>query len=155
MNLTQLIKTIRQIIRVESLIAEVQVKTAARRMVLLAVAVAMGVLGFVMLNIAGYGFLRGVLGPVWAPFILGCADFLLSCVAILAALSVSHGPEFELALGVRKALADQLDEQVKSTSLLSLARPSGSGLSDLLIPAAVAIFGALRGKAGSREQPKG
>lgn len=144
MNVVNLTRTVRHLLRAELLIAEIRLKLGARKAVLAFAAAIAFTLGFIMLNVAAYQWLKLTFGPVNTPLGIAAADFIIAGLAVTFALAGRPGPELDMALNIRKTLTDQLDEEMGSNPFLSRAAPFAAA--PLLLPVVNLLINAMRRK---------
>lgn len=151
MRMNEILRHGRHLLRAELLIAEIRFKARARKLVLLAVAAALGLLAVVMVNIALYEWLKLSWGPVWTPLALAVADLLAALALILWSANLSAGPELAIAEDLRKTVSDDLEAELRSvTDIGSLWRSTQDmGTATLLVPVVTAIVRALRSKSAA------
>ncbi|MBI2720173.1 MAG: hypothetical protein HY245_12395 [Rhizobiales bacterium] len=135
-------------IRAELLVAEIRFRRHLRKMALMAVAAAVGLVGLVFVNVALYQYLAASWGPVLAPLALGAVNGVLALLLLLVAAASRPGPELAAAEELRKLTAETLEADVKAGPL-SLAGMVGSTAYDfqasrLLVPVIGLIIDALR-----------
>lgn len=138
MNLHNLSRQVRLIIRGEMLTVQAKLAFAMRRTLFAAVALLFAGLGLVFLNIGLFALLTPQWGPVWTPIGLGLINIALAVAALAWAASMKPGPELALAEEIRNMAGEQLEAEF----------PLGTGfdrsaMSGLLVPAVTAIVGAL------------
>jgi hypothetical protein len=68
-----------------------------------------------MANVAGYNALQSSIGIVWAPAVVAAADFTIAAIMLL--LASRPGPEIDIALEVRKAALESINEDARDLKL--------------------------------------
>ena len=145
MNLHQLPRHVRLIIRGEVLAAQARLAFTLRRTLFWGLALLFAGLGLVFVNIGLFAFLSPLWGPVWTPTGLGLINIALALGAVVIAATLKPGPELALAEEIRNMAGEQIEADISSMSLGS-ALSGGldrSAASALLVPAVGAIIGAL------------
>jgi hypothetical protein len=148
MRLADLTRHTRFLLKIELLIAEVRIRAQMRWLALMCVAAALGLLAFVMLNIAVYELLFTAWGPVGTPLILSGVDLLAAALFAIAAMRLTPGAELAMAQELRSSLISDLEADFGSAQN-SLGMTSGlldPRITGLLIPAIGTIVRALRSK---------
>jgi hypothetical protein len=145
MRVSDLARLASQLVKVELLIAEIQLKVQGNKFLLGLVAVGALLFGVVMLNVAGYQWLTLQYGPVMAPLGIALADILLAAIALMIAFSMRAGPELLVAQELRKTLLDDIDKAFT----LNTVKSGQASVFDLrtlqvLLPAIVTVVGAMR-----------
>jgi hypothetical protein len=80
-----------------------------------------------MANVAGYNALQSSIGIVWAPAVVATADFTIAAIMLLLASSSRPGPEIDIALEVRKAALESINEDARDLKLTIDAMAKRSG----------------------------
>lgn len=149
MNLNNLSRHIRLIIRGEMLLIQAKLAFAMRRTAFMACALVFAGLGLVFVNIGLFAWLGPLWGPVWTPVGLGLINIALAAVALGLAATLKPGPEMALAEEIRNMATDALETEIRSAPLMGgLASGLSGGLdrsaiSGLVLPAITSIIGAL------------
>lgn len=158
-----LVRDLQVLWKADSLIGKIWLTVVVRRAGLFAFAGLIAVFGLGMANVAGFHGLQESWGPVSAAAIVAVADLVLAAVVLLFGRSVEPGPEFELALDLRKSALDAIEADTRDLKLsldslgleVRRARDTIAGFVDhpldaavetLLVPAALSIIRALRSK---------
>jgi hypothetical protein len=145
MNLHQLPRHARLIVRGEMLALQARLAFTLRRALIVGLALLFAALGLVFVNIGLFAYLSPLWGPVWTPVGLGLINIALALGALAVALTMKPGPELALAEEIRNMAGEQIEADISSMSL-SGALAGGldrSAASALLVPAVSAIIGAL------------
>lgn len=151
MALAHLTRSARLYVRSELMVARIRMRSETHRIMLLAVAAGLGLLGLVLVNIAVYAALLAVWGPVWTPLALGGADLVLAAVVLLAALTHRPGPELAMAEEMRNAAGANLEEQMQGgLTMPGLMGGLGgdSATARILLPLVGTLIGLVRKKKG-------
>jgi hypothetical protein len=149
MNIKSLSEKTRLCIRSEAMIAEILVRSYARKFALSCFAALTILMGVVFLNIALFIYLQMLWGPVWTPLVIGLGNFALAGLAVGLASLMKPGPELQMALELRKLSATTLEEELQSMQfasglLGSLGGAPNFSVTKLLLPAVISIVGAMR-----------
>jgi hypothetical protein len=146
MNIQTLAKSARLYARSEFLITEIQLKTFARKLALISLAVLTAFMGLAFINMAAFAYLQTLLGPVWTPLSVGFANLILAGFALLAAVLTHAGSDLAMAKELRKLSGDALEAEFQAGHSVGgfQAGQSDSNIARLLIPAVISIVGAMR-----------
>lgn len=146
----RLVKHARVLWRAESILTEIRLKRMMTQSGLLALAALIAAFGLAMLNVAGFFWLEPGWGPAGAALWIGGADFVIALVLLLLALRAPAGREMELAMEVRQAAIDGLEDDARvlqaelldlRSSLLGLVKhPLEAALTGLVVPLAGALL---------------
>ena len=141
MTLHNVSRQARLVARGEILAIQAKLAFAMKRALFAMLALLFAGLGLVFVNIGLFAYLTPHWGPVWTPVGLGLINLALGVVAMLVAALMKPGPELALAEDIRNMAGEQLEAEIRSSTL-------GGGLervalSGLLVPALTAILGAL------------
>jgi hypothetical protein len=145
-----LFRHLRVLWRVESVIAQIQLRIATRRYALYACAALIGAFGLSMLNVAAFLGLEPRWGPMWAALATALGDFVAAIVTAGIALAGRPGPELNSALELRQATIDGIETefgplQERLGWVSRLARdPLDTALPAILVPLITAIVRGLR-----------
>lgn len=149
MSLANVTHAARVYARAEMLTARIRLEASARRIIAVAVAVFLALIGLVFVNIALYAAMLAAWGPVWTPLSLALLDFALAGVAVGFAALSGPGRELVLAEEMKTVAGEALEEQVQAVipgaGLMGMAGDSAS--LRLLVPLVTTIAGLLRRKA--------
>ena len=152
MRIDNLIQSLKVLIRVDSVIADLTFRARMSQIGFLAVALVIGAFGLIMLGVAGYQFLKELWGPVLAALAIAGASFILTIVLVLIAGTRKPGRELILAQELHTTALDALIAEAKSaTGDLTMARDLLRGRLDtsllgLAAPLATLLLRALRRK---------
>jgi hypothetical protein len=154
MPTADLAKAASQLLKVELLIARIQLRIQARRALLVYFALSLALFGVIMLNVAAYQWLKLQYGPVTAPLGIALADLLLAVLAAALAWGARAGPELEVAQDMRKMLLAELDGAVKKNAA-PLFAPSLLDFrsAQAVIPIAIALVRMLRRRRKTTTSP--
>ena len=110
--------------RAESLVAEIRLRSLARRSIAAAVAALICVFGLVMLNIAAYAWLTPIWGAPLAALAVALGDFVIAGVLVLIASRGGEDPQLALATEMRDQAVEAIETDMKLAAggLGSLAR---------------------------------
>lgn len=154
MNIQNLSRHVRLVIRGEILVAQAKLAHAMRRGTFLAFALLFAGLGLVFINIGLYEFLLPLWGTVWTPVGLGLINAALAVAALLIAATLKPGAELAMAEEIRAMAGQSLEAEVNSASLGSVLGGGGlqgAAVTGLLIPAITSIVRGL----GKRRKSEG
>jgi len=148
MSIATIARTARLYMRAEMLAAQIRLRTEAHRLMLVGLAVVLVALGVGLINLAVYGALKSVWGPVWTPLALGAGDLMLAIIALTAAALKKPGPELQVAEEMRELAGAALEEQMQGgltpAGLLGGLAGGDTSTARLLVPMITTIIGALR-----------
>lgn len=136
---------LRVLLRVESVVAQMQLRAVVRRSVLYAIAALIAAFGLGMLNVAAFFGLEPRWGPMWAALAVALGDFVLAILLVGIALTARPGPEMGSALELRQAAFDGIEAELGSLQgrfgwVSRLARdPLDMALPTILVPLITAI----------------
>ncbi len=149
MNLHQVSRHVRLIIRGEVLAIQAKLAFAMRRTVFAGLALLFAGLGVVFVNIGLFAYLGPLWGPVWTPVGLGLINMALAAIALAIAAAMKPGPELALAEEIRNMAGEQLEAEIRSAPFAG-ALAGGldkSAMAGLLVPAMTSIIRALARRA--------
>ncbi|SOC84839.1 hypothetical protein SAMN05421890_3330 [Ensifer adhaerens] len=155
MRIDSLIQSLKVLIRIDSVIADLKFRSRLSQISLLAVALVIGTFGLIMLGIAGYQFLKELWGAVVAALVIAGASFLIALILVLVASAQKPGKELQLAQELHATALDALIAEAKSaTGDLTLAGNLlrgrfDSSLIGLVAPLATLLLRALRRKSAA------
>jgi hypothetical protein len=127
-----MLRDLRILWRAERIIAESQLRLAARRTALAATAGLIAFVGLAMLNVTGFLALGPIWGAAWAAFALAIADLVIAAIVLVVALSSRLGPDYAAAVELRDLSMKDLETEFASSSKSPLGLLSGSGGRDPL-----------------------
>ena len=116
MRIDSLIQSLKVLIRVDSVIADLTFRARMSQIAFLTVALVVGAFGLIMLGVAGYEFLKVLWGPVLAALAIAGASFLLTIILVLIAGSRKPGKELQLAQELHATALDALITEAKSAT---------------------------------------
>ncbi|MDE2383791.1 MAG: hypothetical protein KGO53_04165 [Alphaproteobacteria bacterium] len=157
MNIPNIARTARIYARSEALVAKIQARVYARKAAFAAVALLLGAIALVFLNLAAFVYLQSIWGPIWAPLVIGLANLAAAALAAVIAILTHPGPDLALARELRDSAGRALEEEFHaSTTMGTLAGMVGgkadAGLNSLLLPVIISIVGAItRRKAAAKK----
>jgi hypothetical protein len=157
----RLIRNGRILWRAQSIVADIRLRQLITRIGLRTAAVAVGLFGFMMGNLAVFFGVEQALGPVWAAGLIAAANVTLSVALFLAAARAIEGRELELALDVRNLALQEIESEAQALqaqiaelrndvrgmkqSLGTFIRhPIDTALPQLLVPLAGAVIKGMR-----------
>lgn len=122
MRIDSLVQSLKVLIRVDSVIADLKFRARLSQIALMAIALVVGAFGLIMLGFAGYQFLKDLWGPVLAALTIAGASFVLTILLVLIAGAQKPGKELQLAQELHATALDALITEAKSaTGDLTLA----------------------------------
>ena len=145
MNLQNLSRHARLMLRGEVLAVQAKLAFTIRRSLIAALALLFAGIGLVFINIGLFAFLSPSWGAVWTPVGLGLINIALALAALAIALVIRPGPELALAEEIRNMAGEQLETEFRSASISGVL---GGGLdrtamAGLLLPAVTSIVRAM------------
>ena len=145
MNIQNLSRHARLLVRSELLAVQAKLAFAMRRSVLTLLALMLAGLGLVFVNIGLFAFLTPLWGPVWTPMGLGLINIGLAAVALIIAAMMKPGAELALAEELRNVAGEALEAEFRSAPLMGTLTGGldRSAMAGLLLPAITSIIGAL------------
>jgi hypothetical protein len=158
-----LLRDLQVLRKADILIGKIWLNVLARRLGLFAFAGLIGLFGLGMANVAGYNALQSSIGIVWAAAVVATADFAIAAIMLLLASSSRPGPEIDIALEVRKAALESINEDARDLKLTLDAmgqeirnvkqnvtalvhNPLDVATEKLLVPAVLSIVRGMRAK---------
>jgi hypothetical protein len=158
-----LLRDLQVLRKADILIGKIWLNVLARRLGLFAFAGLIGLFGLGMANVAGYNALHSSIGMVWAAAVVAAADFAIAVIMLLLASSSRPGPEIDVALEVRKAALESINEDARDLRLTIEAmgqeirnvkqnvttlvhNPLDVATEKLLVPAVLSIVRGMRSK---------
>lgn len=142
MNLNNLSRHIRLIIRGEVLMLQAKLAFALKRSVFVGFALLFAGLGLVFVNMGLFAWLQPLWGPVWTPAGLGLINIGLAVLALAIAAFVKPGADMALAAEIRDMAAESIETEIRSAPLMG-GISSGSAMAGLVLPAVSSIIGAM------------
>jgi hypothetical protein len=116
MNLRRLAHDLPLYMRATSLSAEIRFRLYGRKTFMMALALAVAVIGGVMLNIAAFRALELVWGPVWTPLALAGINFAMAALFLVWAAFDHGGRDLALADEMRKTASAALEDDLKAAA---------------------------------------
>lgn len=141
MNINNLSRHIRLIMRGELLLLQAKLAFAMKRSAFVGFALLFAGLGLVFINIGVYAWLLPIWGAVWTPAGLGLINVALAAIALAVAAFVKPGPEMALAEEIRNMAADSIETEIRSAPLMGGL--GGGSMAGLVLPAVSTIIGAM------------
>jgi hypothetical protein len=159
MSIQTAVRSGRLYVRSELLVAEMRLRSYARKAALLAVALGVALFGLGMLNVAAFLWLSEAFGPVRTALGIAVANFAVAAVAFAIGYTMKPGAELQLAEEMRDTALETVEAEVSRmqsagvTGLVSGAVEMGAAR--LLVPTVGALLGGLRKKkpAQTKETP--
>jgi hypothetical protein len=157
MQIESLMHSLRALARADTVIADLTFRSRMSQIALQAAALAIAVFGAIMFGVAGYLFLKDLVGPVLAALIVAAASLALAIILLLVASQRKPGKEIELAREMHHTALESLVSEVRRGGDSSpLGILFGGGLDrpllGLVAPLAMLLLRTLRG--GSTDKPK-
>lgn len=152
-----LLRHLRVLWRVESVITEMRLRLMLRRSAFYALAALIAAFGIGMLNVAAYFALVPLWGSLWAALAAALGDFVLALLVVVIAAVSRPGAEMNTALELRQAAIDGIEADLMPLQqrLGWLGRasrdPVEAVLPAILVPVVTAIMRGLRKKKSSSE----
>lgn len=142
MNINNLSRHVRLIIRGEMLVAQAKLAHAMRRGAFLAFALLFAGLGLVFVNVGVYQFLLPLWGAVWTPIGLGLINMVLAAVALVIAATLKPGADLAMAEEIRAMAGQSFEAEMKSASFGDVlgGGVQGAAVTGLLIPAITTLL---------------
>lgn len=146
MNINNLSRHVRLVIRGEMLVVQAKLGHAMRRGTFLAFALLFAGLGLVFINIGLYEFLLPLWGAVWTPAGLGLINVALAVLALVIGATLKPGTDLAMAEEIRTMANESLEAEIKSASFADVLGGGAQGMAvtGLLIPAITTIVRSLR-----------
>jgi hypothetical protein len=150
MSIQTAVRSGRLYVRAELLVAEMRLRSYARKAALLAVALGVALFGLGMLNVAAFLWLSESFGPVRTALGIAVANFAVAAVAFAIGYVMKPGAELQLAEEMRDTALETVESEVSRmqsagvTGLVSGAVEMGAAR--LLMPTVGALLGGLRKK---------
>jgi hypothetical protein len=146
MNIHRLTQDLPIYFRAMSITAEIRFRLYARKTMMLSFALAVAVIGAVMLNIAAFRALEIAWGPVWTPLALGLINIGMAAALLLWA-ALAHGDrDLILADDMRKTALAAVESDLKSGAdgqgLFGGMR--GAETARMVLPILTTIVGAMK-----------
>jgi hypothetical protein len=116
MNLRKLAHDLPLYLRASSITADIRFRLYARKTFMIAFALAVAVIGGVMLNIAAFRALELVWGPVWTPLALAGINFAMAALFLIWASFGHGGRDLALADEMRKAAFAAIEDDLKAAA---------------------------------------
>jgi hypothetical protein len=154
MSIQTIVRSGRLYVRTELLVAEMRLRSYARKAALLAVALGVALFGLGMLNVAAFLWLSETFGPVATALGIAAANFAVAAAAFVIGYTLKPGPELQLAEEMRDTALETVEGEVarmQSAGVTGLVTGAVElGAARLLMPTVGALVGGLRKK----EQPE-
>jgi hypothetical protein len=146
MNLRRLAHDLPLYMRATSISVEIRFRLYARKTFMMAFALAVAVIGGVMLNIAAFRALELLWGPVWTPLALAGINFAMAALFLVWAAFDHGGRDMALADEMRKTASAALENDLKSAAdgYGFLGGIPSRDAAQLMVPILSAIIGAMK-----------
>ena len=108
MNIKNVARSARLYARSEAMVAEIRLRSYARKLGFTALAILTAVMGLAFLNLAAFLYLQTFLGPVMTPLVIGVVNFLIAGLALTLALLAHPGADLEMAKDLRSVASRSL-----------------------------------------------
>jgi hypothetical protein len=146
MHLRKLAQDLPLYMRAASITAEIRFQLYARKTFMIAFALAVAIMGGVMLNIAAFRALELLWGPVWTPFALAIINVALAALLLAGAALAHGGRDLALADEMRRTAFAAIEDDLKSTadSYGWLGGIPSRDAARLMLPILSTIMGAMK-----------
>ena len=153
MNIKNVARSARLYARSEAMVAEIRLRSFARKLAFTVLGILTAVMGLAFLNLAAFLYLQIFLGPVITPLAIGLANFVIAGLALVLALRSHPGPDLDMAKDLRNVASRSLEDEFQATSTVGGFAGALGGESDksfvrLLLPVVISIVSSL-----SRRKP--
>ena len=158
MRMDSILQSVKMLIRIDSMIADLKFRARLSQIAALTVALVVATFGLIMIGIAGYQFLKDLWGPVLAALAVAGGSFVVALVLVLVAAAQKPGKELQLAQELHTTVLDTLVAEAKAAGNdLSLAGNLLRGRFDtsllgLVGPLATLLLRALKRKNAAAEK---
>ena len=150
MSIQTVVRSGRVYVRTELLVAEMRLRSYARKAAFLAVALGVALFGLGMLNVAAFLWLSEAFGPVQTALGIALANFAIAAAAFAIGYTMKPGPELQLAEEMRDTALETVEGEVsrmQSAGVTGLVTGAVEmGAARLLVPTVGALLGGLRKK---------
>ncbi|MDE1568717.1 phage holin family protein [Aquabacter sp. P-9] len=152
MKVDNVVRTLRVLLRANTIIADIYLRNALARAGIYAFAGLIAAFGLLMLGIGLFFALEQLWGPVWAAVAVGGGNVVLALILALIAAQVKPGRDLELANEINQSAMDALTVELKTVEqdvrgLTNIVRnPLDSALSGMLVPVLGMVLKTLRRK---------
>ncbi len=150
MSIQTVVRSGRVYVRTELLLAEMRLRSYARKAAFLAVALGVALFGLGMLNVAAFLWLSEAFGPVRTALGIAVVNFAAAAVAFAIGHTLKPGPELRLAEEMRDTALETVESEVarvQSAGVTGLVTGAVEiGAARLLLPTVSALLGGLRKK---------
>lgn len=144
-------------LRTELLVAEIRLRTFARKATLFAIALGVALFGLGMLNVAAFLWLSEEWGPVRTALVIALVDFAAAAIAFAIGYTMQPGPELAVAEDMRKAALEATENEIalmQSSGVGGLVTGAMEmGAARLLMPTVGALMRGLKRKPAAGEAP--
>jgi hypothetical protein len=113
MNIHRLTQDLPLYFRATTITAEIRFRLYARKTLMMSFALAVAVIGGVMLNIAAFRALELLWGPVWTPLALAVINFAMAAIFLAWAAFAHSDRDLVLADEMRKTAFAAIEDDLK------------------------------------------
>lgn len=144
MNVDQLARNLKILLRTNTIIAEIHLRHVAARVGLFAFAALVASFGVVMLGVALFLALEASLGAIWAAVVVGAGGLVLALIVAVVGATLKPSRELALANQVNQAAMDAVQAEVKATSSSLSQFASFAAVPGLVVPILTFLLRAFR-----------
>lgn len=116
MRIDTIMQSLKMLAHADSLIADITFRRRLNQIALNTAALIVALFGLIMVGIAGYQWLRDLLGPAFAALAIAAASFLLAVCILLLAASRKPGKEIAMAREMHEAALASLVSEARGAS---------------------------------------
>jgi hypothetical protein len=116
MRMDSIIQSLKMLIRIDSMIADLKFRARLSQIAALSVALVVAAFGLIMIGVAGFEFLKDIWGPVWAALAVAGGSFIIALLLVLVASVQTPGKELQLAQELHTTVLETLISEAKSTA---------------------------------------
>jgi stage V sporulation protein SpoVS len=150
MSIQTVVRSGRLYVRTELLVAEMRLRSYARKAALLAVALGVALFGLGMLNVAAFLWLSETYGPVRTALGIALVNFAVAALAFAVGYTLRPGAELQMAEQMRDTALETVESEaarMQSAGVTGLVTGAVEiGAARLLLPTVSALLGGLRKK---------
>jgi len=148
MKLDNAVRSLRVMLRADTIIAEIHLKVLIARSSLYAVAALVGAFGLVMVGVGIFFALAEVWGPVWAAVAVGVGNLVLGILVVLIAGQVKPSRDLDFANEIHKSAVEALAVELRTVGddMRGITNFVRSPLQSLLPSVAMPILGLILGR---------
>ena len=104
----------RALARAQTIVTRIELRSKVTQGALYFASLVIGMLGVVMINLAGFLALSQRIGYAWAAVVFAAIDVVLAAILVSVANRVEPGPEVESATQVRDLLLDEISTDAEA-----------------------------------------